>query len=271
MMKPLLGAALKLDGLRLHYDWIMERQRDLEIQDFGRFEVLNGDWRSLASEIKKCLAGYPGRLGLHGPFMGLPINSEDPDVRAVVNRRMHQALDVCDHIGATQMVVHSPYTSWNYANFQWKPNARETHIRRIHLTLQDVVERARSIGCVLVMENVEDKDPFERINTVRSFDSPAIRASVDTGHANFLHHCAGAPMAHAFITAAGEMLEHVHIQDTDASGDRHWLPGDGNIAWEDVFAALGTNPGNPRLLLEVRDYKRLRAGADYLARLGLAE
>ncbi len=32
--RPILGAALPLDGLRLHKDWILEKQRDLELQDF---------------------------------------------------------------------------------------------------------------------------------------------------------------------------------------------------------------------------------------------
>ena len=73
--------------------------------------MLNGNSRELADAIRPSLVGYSGRLGLHAPFRSLPIKAEDPDVHSTVDKRLHQALDVCDHLGATQMVVHSPYTA----------------------------------------------------------------------------------------------------------------------------------------------------------------
>jgi sugar phosphate isomerase/epimerase len=271
MTKPLLGAALKLDTLRMHRDWIIERQRDLEIQDFSDVQALSDTWRERADAIKQCLSGYSGRLGFHAPFLSLPINAEDPEIRAVVNRRLHQALDVCGYLGATQMVIHSPFNVWNYSNFQWKEGAQERHNERIHLTIGDLVARAETMGCVLVVENVEDKDPLHRVAAVRSFDSPAIRTSIDTGHAHFLHCAAGAPTCHEFFTAAADTLAHVHLQDTDGSGDRHWRPGLGTISWIEVFSALGQISGNPRLLLELQDATQLREGANYLIEKGLAE
>src|SRR5882757_1792944 len=70
---PLLGVAVPLSGLRQHRGWILEKQRDLELQDFFWAEVLNGDWKPLAAEIRGVLDGYRGRLGIHGPFWGFNI------------------------------------------------------------------------------------------------------------------------------------------------------------------------------------------------------
>ena len=67
MSKPVLGAALSIKSIPAHRDWLLERQRDLEIQDFFRADLLDGDWRSAASEIKQMLSGHTGRLGIHGP------------------------------------------------------------------------------------------------------------------------------------------------------------------------------------------------------------
>ncbi|MBW8854191.1 MAG: sugar phosphate isomerase/epimerase, partial [Bradyrhizobium sp.] len=50
MSKPVLGAALSIKSIPAHRDWLLERQRDLEIQDFFRADLLDGDWRSAASE-----------------------------------------------------------------------------------------------------------------------------------------------------------------------------------------------------------------------------
>ncbi len=269
--RPTLGVALPLDGLRLHKDWILEKQRDLELQDFIFAEVLNGDWRPLADEIRRELDSYCGRLGIHGPFWGLNIATQDPDVRAVVQKRMSQGLDVCAHVGATQMVIHSPYTTWDYNNLDYNPGGREEVVERVHKTIGETVKRAEDMGVTLVIENIEDKDPHIRVDLARSFDSKSVRVSIDTGHANYAYGSTGAPPVDYYVHAAGDMLHHVHLQDTDGHADRHWNPGEGVIRWTEVFRALGRIASKPRLILEVRNRETVRAGADHLISLGLAE
>jgi sugar phosphate isomerase/epimerase len=269
--RPVLGVALPLDGLRQHKAWILEKQRDLELQDFFWAEVLNGDWKPLADEIRKELSGYKGRLGIHGPFWGFNIATMDPDVRDVVRKRMSQGLDVCAHVGATQMVIHSPYSTWDYNNLDYNPGSRQQVIERTHAAIGDAVKRAEDMGVVLVIENIEDKDAHIRVDLAKSFDSPSVRVSIDTGHANYAHGSTNGPPVDYFVHAAGDMLHHVHLQDTDGHADRHWNPGEGNIAWPEVFRALSRVQSHPRLILEVRNKDTVRAGADHLLALGLAE
>jgi sugar phosphate isomerase/epimerase len=269
--RPILGCAVSLPGLRLHKDWIFEKQRDLEIQDFCWMGVLDGDWTGLADAIVKELDGYHGRLGIHGPFWGLSIASSDSEVRAVVEKRMHQGLDVCARLKANQMVIHSPFTTWDYYNLDGNPGARGELFDRVHQTLGSVVKRAEDMGCQLVIENIEDKDAHARVDLARSFESAAVQVSIDTGHANYAYGVTGGPPVDYFVHAAGDMLRHVHLQDTDGYADRHWKPGDGTIAWAAVFRALGRLTSRPRLLLELRDHAEIRAGADYIIGLGLAQ
>ncbi|MCX7328327.1 MAG: TIM barrel protein, partial [Hyphomicrobiales bacterium] len=68
-----------------------------------------------------------------------------------------------------------------------------------------------------------------------------------------------------------DMLHHVHLQDSDGHADRHWNPGEGDIQWHAVFRALGRLSSDPRLILEVRDKATVRAGAEHLIGLGLAQ
>ncbi len=269
--RPVLGVALPLDGVRQYRDWILEKQRDLELQDFVFADVLKGDWRSIASAIKAELAGYTGRLGIHGPFWGFNIATPDPDVREVVAKRFDQGLDVCADVGATMMVIHSPYTTWDYNNLDNNPGSRDQIIGRVHQCLAPVVARAEELGVMLVIENIEDKDPAIRVDLARSFNSKAVRVSLDTGHANYAHGSTGGPPVDYYVRAAGDMLHHVHLQDTDGHADRHWPPGEGNIAWTAVFKALGDLTSQPRLILELRDKRTVLAGAQHLIDLGLAE
>ena len=255
--------------LAVYRGWIVEQQRDLELQDFFDAAALDSDWRPVADNVRKLLDGYRGRLGIHGPFWGFKIDNQDPLIRAVVTKRFLQSLEACEAIGATQMVVHSPFTTWDYNNLDINPAAREALTERVHATLKEVVARAENIGCELVIENIEDKDPLARVELAKSFDSEAVRVSVDTGHAHYAHVSTGAPPVDYYVDAAGEALSHVHIQDTDGYSDRHWIPGDGTVRWHAVFRALGRLSVKPRLLIEVKDKTQIRRGADYLASLGL--
>lgn len=271
---PLLGACLNVEDLPDHRDWLLDGQRDLEIQDFCQAEVLDGDWRARVVRAKGLLAGHTGRLGIHGPFWGFSIASKDPEIRAVVRRRLQQGLDACAELGATQMVVHSPYTTWGYNNLGPNAAAQQGMFDLAHDTLGAIVHRAESLGIVLVLENIEDKDPMERVRLARSFQSAAVRVSVDTGHANYAHGSTGGPPVDHYITAAGDLLDHVHLQDTDGYADRHWVPGEGNIPWAAVFraiAAITANGGTPpRLNVELNENARVREGVAFLAGAGLA-
>ena len=266
---PIVGAAMNSPSIAAYRGWIIEQQRDLEIQDFMDAHTLDGDWRSIADNIKRQLDGYHGRLGIHGPFWGFTIDSQDPLVRAVVTRRLLQALEACETIGATQMVIHSPFTTWDYNNLDLNPRSREALIERVHATLKDVVKRAEDIGCELVIENIEDKDPMARVQLAKSFNSKAVRVSLDTGHAHYAHVSTGAPPVDYYVDAAGNMLTHVHIHDNDGYADRHWLPGEGTVRWQAVFRALGALSVQPRLVIEVKDKMQIRRGADCLGALGL--
>ncbi|MBC9206954.1 sugar phosphate isomerase/epimerase [Roseomonas aerophila] len=269
--RPILGAALKLAGIRQHRDWLLEKQRDLELQDFHTAETLEGDWRPLVEETRKLLDGHTGRLGLHGPFWGFKLDSHDPAIRAIVTRRLLQGLDACAALGATQMVIHSPYTAWDYNNLDNSRHGRDELLERTHQTLRDAVTRAAESGVVLVIENIEDRDPHARVALAASFNSPAVKVSIDTGHAHYAHGSLAAPPVDYYVHAAGDALNHVHLQDADGYADRHWNPGEGTIRWQAVFAALSRLGSNPRLILEVRDATTLRKGTAFLEQLGLAE
>lgn len=267
---PVLGAAMRLDMLEIHRDWVLAHQRDLELQDFVTAETLSGDWMPLVERAKRLLDGHRGRLGIHGPFWGFVIGAQDPDVRTVVAKRMEQALSAAESLGATHMVIHSPFTTWSYNNLTNNPGEFDAMIERCRDNLAAAVKRAEDIGCVLVIENIEDIDPAHRCALADAFNSPAAAVSVDTGHAHYAHGSNGAPPVDYYIRIAGNRLKHVHLQDADGYADRHWSLGEGTIRWHSVFAALSELSSDPRLIIELRDQTKIPQSAAYLQSLGLA-
>jgi sugar phosphate isomerase/epimerase len=168
------------------------------------------------------------------------------------------------------MVVHSPFTTWGHNNYDNYPNGRAGVIDRVHDSIDASVTRAERLGVELVIENIEDKDPADRVRLVQSFDSKQVRVSIDTGHAHYAHGSTGAPPADRYVTAAGDLLAHVHLQDADGYADRHWAMGDGTVRWPAIFKALAPLTSNPRLIIELRDHSEILRGAQHLINLGLA-
>ncbi|MDN5788478.1 sugar phosphate isomerase/epimerase [Pseudorhodobacter sp.] len=269
--KPVLGAALTLDMLELHRGWMLAAPRDLELQSFCLPHVLNGDLSVPIARAKKLIDGLEGRIGIHGPYVGFSIDTADPDVAVIVQKRMLKALEVCEALMADQMVIHSPITSWDHGNQMASAHDAMIQIERVRFTLGPVLKRAEDTGVGLVLENIEDIDPAARCRMVDALNSPALKVSLDTGHAQYAHVTTAAPPVDAYVMAAGKRLDHVHLQDSDGFADRHWHPGDGPLNWRAIFTALHALPKMPRLILEVNDLRHVRRGAENLAALGLAE
>lgn len=269
---PLLGAAMAVAELETLQDFILSENRDLELQDFCHTGALDADWKPAADRAKALLAGYTGRLGIHGPFWGLHIASPDAAIQDVVRKRMLQGLEVCEYLGATQMVIHSPYLTWDYNNLDNTPGrkAYQSVLDHTHATMDAAVRRAEEIGVTMVVENIMDKDPDIRAILAADFNSPAMAVSIDTGHAQWAFGSTGAPPVDYFVRRAGNALQHIHLQDADGYADRHWAIGEGTIRWEAVFRALGELTSNPRLILELRNKNDILPSVEWLRARNLA-
>ena len=168
--------------------------------------------------------------------------------------RLEQALKMGHRMGATQMVLHS-LTLWDRDNMLHM-GYEAGKVALVQDTMGDAVKMAEDFGITIVLENIEDTDPAWRAGLIDAFGSDRIRLSIDTGHAHYIHSRFGAPHVVDFIKRAGNMLEHVHLQDTDGSADRHWGLGEGQLPWFPIFQALGKLESNPRLIMEPMDVPR---------------
>ena len=152
-----IGAALTVDELPNYLDWLIDGQRDLELQDFLRPECLLGDWRDLVQQAKAQLEEFDGRLGIHGPFYDLPLDIKDPELAPILSRRMVTAVEAAAALGARQMVMHSPYKTWDWYNFGNNPrvgttaSAAEATLARVIANLGDALALAEAT-CPFVVD-----------------------------------------------------------------------------------------------------------------------
>jgi sugar phosphate isomerase/epimerase len=260
---------MPINCLAQYREWLLDGQRDLEIQDAFQPDVLDNDWSSLVRQARQTLDGYTGRLGIHGPFDGLTLMSRDPQVRNFVAGRLRKGLEFGAELGATHMVVHSPFMFFGSPFVAHSASAgRAEQIDLVHATLETVLPLAEQHDCTLVIENIFDTNPAPLLALVNSFASEHVRMSLDAGHA-FLTQRIGGPPADQWVREAGPLLGHVHLQDNDGHLDRHWSPGDGSINWEALFDALGASTGNPRMIIELRNLQDIPRASAWLAELEL--
>lgn len=269
MTPPAIGAAVMTRDIPDLRDWLFERDRDLELQDFILPPVLD-DWRGTVAAARRELAGWKGRLNIHGPFFDLHLDALDPEARAFARRRLIQGLEAAEALGADLMVAHSPFSTWGHANDFLARGGRAAVIGRVQETLRPVLDRAEAAGITLALENIEDKEPQDRVDLVAALDSPAAAVSLDTGHAHYAHVSTGGRPADWHVLAAGPRLAHVHVQDMDGYADRHWPPGRGTVPFRPIFAALAERAPDARLVLELDRAADIPEGAAHLAALGVA-
>jgi sugar phosphate isomerase/epimerase len=267
---PTVGAATTTERLDELAGWLIEGRRDLEIQDASQPAVLDGDWRARVRRVRDTLGNYGGRLGIHGPFDGMALLSRDPAVREVVHRRLGQGLEFAATLGATHMVVHSPFQFFGHPFTPSHPaSLRAALIDLAHAALAPIAQLAEQSGVALALENIFDTNPVLLLDLARSFDSAYVRLCVDVGHA-FITHRSGGAAPDQWVRDAGNLLMHLHIHDNDGLADRHWAPGDGNLNWYALFEALSALGHSPRLVIEAPASRLVLRGADYFTGRGLA-
>lgn len=268
---PTIGAAMMIAQLPDYAEWLISGQRDLEIQNGLIPNVLDGDWGPSIKEAKSILDGYTGRMGIHGPFISLTLAPRDQWVREYVIKRLTQALNFAGELGATHMVIHSPFEYFGDAHTVYAHPDRLNEVIDLTKTVIDpILPVAEQNNCTMVIETIKDIHTGPLLALIRSFDSPFVRLSIDTGHA-YIGHRQGGATPDTWVDAAGPLLQHLHIQDTDGLLDRHWAPGDGSINWYALFAALGKLEHQPRLILEMKDKAWIKRGFDWLVGEGLVK
>jgi sugar phosphate isomerase/epimerase len=267
---PIIGAQITVLDLPKQRDWLFEKNRDLELPEFCMADILAAP-DPFIDMAKKALDGWQGRLGIHGPFSGFELDVKDREIRAVVQKRLMQAMEACEKLGATQMVLHSPFTHWDLTNLDAKPREREKRVGAMLDTLAPILKRAEDQGVELVLENIQDCSPADRAGVVEAAGSDALKLSVDVGHAYWAEVSAGAAKVPEFISAAGAALTHVHLQDGDGIADRHWCLGEGTLDFAPIFSELGRIEGNPRLIVEINEFGRVPEAVAHLEALGLGQ
>jgi sugar phosphate isomerase/epimerase len=98
------------------------------------------------------------------------MNCNDAELRPIVTNRYLTGLKAAIAVGASQMVVHSPFSIWDDKNYGDKPgwgnapSLKDSIIAACHEVMAPVVKQAEDHGVTLVIENCDDISPMDRLD-----------------------------------------------------------------------------------------------------------
>jgi sugar phosphate isomerase/epimerase len=190
---------------------------------------------------------------MHGAFLDICINSDDPQIFAVSDKRIHQSMEIAKTMGLKAVIFHTNYI----VNFRLRCyldtwlNRNERYWRAL---LKEYPDQS------VYLENMFDDTP-ELLTTLasRMKDEPRFAVCLDTAHA-FI---SGSPLDDWFNSLA-PYVSHLHINDNNGFEDLHQPVGNGIFPWQKLSSWLPSLNRKPSLLIEVRNFNDLQTSVTYM-------
>lgn len=149
-----------------------------------------------------------------------------------------RALEVAEQIPFRFLILHL-----GEREDTWSPRALEFSIT----ALEHLRAFANPLGVKLLVENLQNEvtEPAHIMEILTSGHFKDIGACLDVGHAHL-----GAGEA-ATLDTLKPLLRSSHLHDNHGERDEHLWPGEGDIAWDEVWSGLKSAPQTPAGVLEI--------------------
>ena len=196
-----------------------------------KIELSKNDYSQMdLKEVESLSKKYGVQLwSLHLPFMPfkeIDISSTDEDLRASTIKKCKDLIEKGAQIGIKRFIVHPSGEPIEDVD-------RENRLSQAKKSLKQLAEIAEECNAVIAVENLPrtclgncSKEILELI----SADS-RLRVCFDTNH------LLGEKIEN-FVLAVGDKIITTHVSDYDAINERHWLPGEGVIDWNNLIDAF---------------------------------
>lgn len=190
---------------------------------------------------------------LHGAFLDICINSDDPKIFAVSDLRVHQCMEIAKDMGLKAVIFHTNYI----VNFRLKPYLLNW-INRNEIYWKQILKEYPNQK--IYIENMFDDSPYLLTELAKRMEQEnRFAVCLDTAHA-FI---SGSPLSFWFESLK-PYIRHLHINDNDGEQDLHQIVGSGNFPW-DIFKDFVLSLKHPpSLLIEVRSFEDLQKSTDYM-------
>lgn len=232
-----------------------------EYNDFFLPSVLDDE-----EKVKEILSAYKAldrdrsEDTLHGAFLDICVNSDDPLIFKTSDYRIRQSMHIAMELGVKAVIFHTNYI----------PTFRLESYRRSWLDRNERYWRnllSEYPKLMVYMENMFDDDPeLLKQLAIRMKNEPRFGVCFDLAHA----YISNTPLPE-WISELATYARHWHINDNDKLQDSHHPVGSMQLPWslyKEYTEALPKEK-RPSVLLEVRRYEDLEASVKYMEEHGM--
>lgn len=218
------GAASSIDR------WVFEayRENGIELMEislpYEKYAEIN--WRETAKNAKETNVGL---WSFHLPFLPFETNNpagREASVRKNTVQMQTEYIKRASDLGIKIAVIH-PSGEPN------DDNERAELLSFAKDTLAQLAENAEKYGVVIAVENLPRTclgNSGAEMRELLAADS-RLRVCFDTNHLLGETHS-------DFIKSVGDKIITLHISDYDFINERHWLPYEGKVNWNETFTML---------------------------------
>lgn len=252
-MKKLLLSSSVTSNIKDSAILAEELELGIEISRFPNFKNIDKAFNQILAELQKQLQDFSGFKTIHGMFFDQSVASIDPEIRAISQKRHRQSLEAAKAIKADIVVFHS-------GNKGMKHKVSQEKFKNSSIIFwKEFIKEFEEANITAVIENVLEKDYELILDIITGVDSPNLKASIDTGHANLFSDV----KISEWIRAYGKHLHHMHIHNNFGDDDSHYSLLNGNIDFNEVFETLKELDLNPVIVFEIFKKDDLIESLDY--------
>ncbi len=225
----------------------------IEISRFPNFKNITTDFELILKQMKDEISFFKGYKSLHAMFSDLSPGSRDPEIREITEKRHKQSLRAAKEIGANIVVFHTGNKGMKHKGSQ------EQFLDASIKFWSRFIKEFEDEGIMAVMENVHERIPSMITNLIDGVNSPNLKASLDTGHANLFSNYS----VDEWIKSYSSRLHHMHIHNNCGEDDEHNSLLKGTINFDKVFTELKKQQFNPIIVFEMFEKQNLIESLDY--------
>lgn len=196
---------------------------------------------------------------LHGAFLDIVLDSQDPWIREASLVRVRSSLDIAKTLGCKGVVFHTNYITWMKDEGYRKRWVEEN--KNVYL---DLINEYKDLE--IYIENMFDLDPYLLKELVKEINHERVGVCLDVAHASI----SSVPL-HVWFNELGPYIKHLHINDNDKVVDSHQELGMGLIDYDLAFSYINKLDKNVSVLIEIKDYNKTINSINYLKKKGYLE
>ena len=202
---------------------------------------------------KRNLADFSKEITLHAFFFDLNVVSRDPDINRISVLRFNQSFEIAKELSIKTVLFHSGFNDFKHIDYQLE------FLERSIGFWKEFIKQFEDNGMIAVIENVLEDTPAKVLNIIENVNSPNLKVSLDTGHANLYSDIPVNDWIHAYK----DKLHHMHLHNNPGNDDAHHSILDGSLNFMEVLNIMKQENVHPKVVFEIFDEKAVVESVEY--------